>query len=143
MAHIIDASSDTNDLGDKIIKCIESGIHLVMAIAIALQRSRPAVDNHLRRLEAEGIVHHIKSRKPGAGYINYWMLGPGEMRVDAIEVRTIVLTKAQAGQIKMSRDPLVAALFGAPKQSPHRCTACGVEQGEQHQRGCIVALVAA
>lgn len=133
-----------NDIGDKIIECIKSGIHKVVEIKEVLRLNRATVDNYLRVLEEDGLVHHIKANNPKGGYINHWVLGAGEDAVDEIEIPRVILTPATAiYPVVGRRDPLVAAIHGPANRYAARCTACGMEQGAGHSVNCLVALVAA
>lgn len=144
-------AANAENLRDRILRCIEEGAHFAPAIADQLGVSRNAINSALRRLEIAGQIRHVRvAARVMGGFLNRW----SPVRVDDPIDETGGLHGDQR-VVKMHKtypivgrcDPLVAYLFGrplqAPKQSPHRCTACGVEQGEQHQRGCIVALVAA
>jgi cytochrome c553 len=106
------------------------------------------------------VIHatRIDDGKRG-GFVNNWQMGPGPEnqasygakdlpRRRATDERRVILSSAYPAIDR--RDPLVAALFGAPvaerraqQQSAPCCTRCHMEQGTGHQAGCIVAMVAA
>lgn len=132
------------DIDAELIACIKFGLRVVPDMQAELKLSRGTVDAHLRGLEDAGQVHRVKVRNMKGGYINHWLLGSGEDAVDPIETPNIILTPANAIiPVIGRRDPLVAAIHGPARRYAALCTACGVEQGTQHARGCIVALVAA
>lgn len=145
-------AAKSEQLKDRIVQCIADGAHFAPAIADQLGVSRDTINSALRRLELNGKIRHVRvAARVMGGFLNRWSLVRGDDPIDETEAlhhgdQRVVKTHKIYPDVGR-RDPLVAALFGepvlVPKQSPHRCTACGAEQGGQHQRGCIVALVAA
>lgn len=143
------------ELKEKILQCMVDGLDTTPAIAAKLRWKRSGISTCLEGLEKAGKVHHIRIGNTGkGGYVNRWFLGqrpegavvkPEPRRGDRAVIR-LTSTYPVVG----IRDPLVAALFGAPvfalqapNQSAPRCTACGIEQGAGHAANCLVALVAA
>lgn len=137
------------EIRTQIIDCVKAGFHLATEIAEEMGISIHTVTNNLIVLERDGEVHRDPVKLAIAGSFNsVWRLGKG---ADEVTLNSRRLLKCDVPRVILSkeypvnhvRDPLVAALFGAPKRNAPRCTACGVEQGAGHNRGCIVALVAA
>lgn len=138
----------------RIKKCIAEGCELSVEIAQRMNVARETVDTCLRKLEISGDVHRICiTPEGGKRYNNFWRLGPGVEDSETHCVRRgdrAIIRLVSTYPVVGVRDPLVAALFGAPgiklqapKQSAPRCTACGIEQGAGHAVNCIVQLVAA
>lgn len=136
----------------RILACIQAGIELASEISEKSGVGTHTVTNNLIVLEREGVIHRERVKVAGpTGFYNRWKLGnapesAANSRAWRGDEPRRILSKEYP--VNHARDPLVAALFGAPqfqapKQSAPVCTACGVEQGAGHNRGCIVALVAA
>lgn len=141
------------EVRDKILDCIREGHFLAAEITSRSGLPVHSVTNNLIALEREGLIHRERVETAGQnGYYNLWTLGASDEPVRtrntnkgkgwnyAGERKVTILKEYPANPV---RDPLVAALFGAPKQSAPVCTACKVEQGKGHLSGCVVALVAA
>lgn len=152
MAMSQERAAQAEQLKKQILQCIEDGVRFSPHIAKQLGESKDTINSALRRMEQSGRISHVRvTTRAMGGYMNRWSLvgenGPIEDGDPLQHGEQRVVKTHKTYPVVGRCDPLVAYLFGlplqAPKQSPHRCTACGVEQGEQHQRGCIVALVAA
>jgi len=148
------------ELRSAILDCIEAGMHRTAEIAAHLNLKSDQVSTRLDYLRQLGVIHatRIDNNKRG-GFVNDWQMGPGPEnqasygakdlpRRRATDERRVILSSAYPAIDR--RDPLVAALFGAPvaerrapQQSPPCCARCHMEQGAGHQAGCIVAMVAA
>jgi hypothetical protein len=138
------------NIRSKILACMKRGTSLVKEMAAHTGLSASLITSHLMSLEQAGQVHREHGKKTGLGYYCIaWKIGPSTGPLPprkkdhgrSCDKPNIVVLKDYPTVGK--RDPLVAALFGAPKQSAPVCTACKVEQGKGHLSGCVVALVAA
>lgn len=148
------------ELRNAILDCIGAGMHRTAEIAAHLHMASSHISTRLDYLRTQGLIHaaRIDDVKRG-GFVNEWQLGPGPgnqasydpkdlPRRRATDDRRVILSTTYP--LVDRRDPLVAALFGAPmaerraqQQSAPCCTRCHMEQGTGHQAGCIVAMVAA
>ena len=107
----------------------------------------PPIRHRLHGLELDALVHHEKLvYTTGGGSYYLWHAGAGI----STSRSTPLASPQNRPALVVRRDPLVAALFGAPvaerraqQQSAPCCTRCHMEQGTGHQAGCIVAMVAA
>jgi len=138
-----------------ILAAIEAGDQRTEEISAATGIPTKGVSSRLCYMRELGLVNSVATKSARNSSINIWRLGPApELGVDAevhskADERLVVIKTTYPADGK--RDPLVAALFGAPastrhpapKQGAPRCCACGVEQGAQHRTGCIVPMVAA
>lgn len=138
-----------------ILAAIEAGHQRTDEISAATGITTKGVCTRLCYMRELGLVNSVATKSARNSSINIWRLGPApDLGIDAevhsnADERQVVIKTTYPADGK--RDPLVAALFGAPasarrltpKQSAPRCCACGVEQGAQHLAGCIVPMVAA
>lgn len=147
------------DLRQAILNSIEAGRQRTDEISAHLGVSPKIISQRLNYMKELALIHGVRSidEKKG-GSINIWRLGPpldeygqpGHVPQgrNCITRRKVILSTTYP--LVERRDPLVAALFGAPvlerrapQQSAPCCTRCHMEQGAGHQAGCIVAMVAA
>ena len=147
------------DLRPAILACIEAGMHHTEEISAQLNETSQRISTRLAYFRNLGLIHGVRAtdEKKG-GSINLWHLGPALDIYGQPErtpgsrasiTRRKVIVSATYPLVER-RDPLVAALFGAPvverrapQQSAPCCTRYHMEQGAGHQAGCIVAMVAA
>jgi hypothetical protein len=148
------------ELRNAILDCIGAGMHRTAEIAAHLHMASSHISTRLDYLRTQGLIHaaRIDDSKRG-GFVNDWQLGPGPgnqasydakdlPRRRATDDRRVILSATYP--LVDRRDPLVAALFGAPvverralQQSAPCCTRCHMEQGTGHQASCYVPMVAA
>lgn len=108
-----------------ILKCIKDGLHTSEAISRRLSVKTKLVSARLNYLGSLGIVHGDRIARAGGGSMRVWHLGPGvdkfgqpgyvhEPRVRGKNGfnRRVIVSKSYPAVDQ--RDPLVAALFGAP-----------------------------
>jgi len=114
-----------------ILKCIAQGLHTSEAISGRLSVKTKLVSSRLNYLASLGIVHGERVARAGGGSMRVWNLGPGvdkfgqtgyvhEPRVrgkNGFDRRVIVSKSYPAID---QRDPLVAALLGAPAPQQQR-----------------------
>lgn len=130
-----------------ILVALEAGFQRTEEISAHTGMSTKEVCTRLCYMRGQGLVNSVRAPSTHGGTVNIWRLGPTDLdeafsRSD--ERQVVISTKYPTLGL---RDPLVAALFGAPSRVPAQagtlcCTACGIEQGAGHLAGCIVPMVA-
>ena len=97
------------------------------------------IDNDLRKLARAKAIHWVTERRVDAKGllvgVRVFKLGPkpdGESEYDHMPTYRPI---THSWKPNNRRDPLVAALFGAPSNAP-RCGCCRQLQGEPHAAGC-------
>lgn len=108
-----------------ILKCVEDGLHSSEAISNRLSVNIKVISVRLNYLASRGLVHGERIPRAGGGSMREWHLGPGvdkfgqpnyvyEPRVRGPngDARRVIVSKTYPAVHQ--RDPLVAALFGAP-----------------------------
>jgi hypothetical protein len=149
------------ELRAAILQCIRDGFTLTAQISERLAVTSDKVSTRLDYLRTLGVIHGVRVSSPKGGFVNEWHMGPaldeygqpghvhkGGSRAQKDGLPHVVVSTTYP--LVDRRDPLVAALFGAPvverralQQSAPCCTRCHMEQGAGYQAGCIVAMVAA
>jgi hypothetical protein len=151
MNTIAQHAAEPDPVRQVILRWLAAGVRLSAEIAKKSGIRPNVIGNNLVFMERDGLVARdlipISARKVKS----LWKVAPPgtpakpKTRATGRPVvcgeRRVIVRKEFPAVGK--RDPLVAALFGAPKQSAPVCTACKVEQGKGHLSGCVVALVAA
>jgi len=113
------------ELRNAILDCIGAGLHRTAEIAKHLNVKSDQVSTRLDYLRTLGLIHagRVDDSKRG-GFVNHWELGegPGDQasyapkdlprRRAATDDRRVILSTTYPPVDR--RDPLVAALFGAP-----------------------------
>lgn len=134
-------------LDQEIAALLKSGITSCREIASLIGNSRSTISQRLLELEA---ANHAHRRKYTHGQADAWFHGPvlGKDGLPLNPQKPLYAGKRSAKEyaefpLVGGRNMLDVYLFGPAKRGTPRCTACGVEQGEQHLSGCIVALMAA
>ncbi|MCA1857431.1 hypothetical protein LE190_16075 [Massilia oculi] len=134
-------------LDQEIAALLKSGITSCREMASLMGHSRSTISQRLLQLEA---ANHAHRRKYTHGLADAWFYGPalGKDGLPLSPQKPLYATeRATQGYAEFplvdGRNMLDFYLFGPAKRRAPRCTACGVDQGEQHLAGCIVALVAA
>lgn len=149
------------ELRAAILQCIDDGFTLTAQISEHLNVASDRISTRLDYLRQLGVIHGVRIAATKGGFVNEWRMGPaldeygqpghvhqggGRSKNDGLPHVVFSTTYPKVDR----RDPLVAALFGAPvaehrapQQSAPVCTVCRMEQGTGHQADCIVAMVAA
>lgn len=123
-------SSPALPLYDAILACIRAGTNMTNDIAAALGCSRATVHNRLHELKHMQRAHAVR-RGMGPYRQMIWIEGAApEMEPDDDEADGPLRTVLTAYPAIDRRDPLVAALFGAPgAANAPRCVGCGARHG--------------
>ena len=139
----------TSRLASSLLEYLKLGPRTTDELSLHFGYSVSAVRYRLNGLEDSGLAHHQKLTYTTARG-SYFMWYAGARSANMTPRATPLAYPPSKAPMVIRRDPLVAALFGAPvierralAQNTSRCTRCGMDQGAGPQAGCIVAMVAA
>ena len=100
---------------------------------------RKVLTNDVVRMADHAELHYViesfPMRSGGTSGRRVYYPGPGPVADQAHDPQPAYRPVATSWKPNNRRDPLVAALFGAPNNDP-RCACCREPQGEPHITGC-------